>query len=361
MLFVQLYLKESGASTFVIGLAASLNAAGILIGSLVWGAACDRMRRKPLLVVTGIGFALAIGVLGFLPPAGVVLGSAFVRLFLFAGFGAVMMAIVSGVSSNARRGKNLSYVSSGRALGFAVGLITAGFLLERLGFRVGFAVIAVLPVVGMAFLATMPSETKGTRHRRQGAWRLALSAGLVDLYVGTVLRQMAIFGTFSLLFVYMDSIGIPPGTMGIVSSLNTLTQVVALILFGRLADRLGRRTIFMIGFALSVVTPCMFVLIPDVLGMALGYFTLGLSFSSLYIGSTAHIGDRVPQELQGTMLGLYESSRGLGGMFGPMIAGGLVPIVGFRGMFLAMAGIAVLGLLVMLLGGPTSKIVRARW
>ena len=42
------------------------------------------------------------------------------------------------------------------------------------------------------------------------------------------------------------------------------------------------------------------------------------------------------------MLGLYESSRGLGGLFGP--------VIGFMGMFLVMAAIAALGFMVMVLG-----------
>jgi MFS family permease len=176
---------------------------------------------------------------------------------------------------------------------------------------------------------------------------VALSSGLTDLYIGTFLRQMAIHGSFSLLFVYMATLGIAPRYMGAVSALNTGTQVIGLIVFGRLADRIGRRRIFMLGFALSAVVPVVFVLASSTLGMALAYVTLGLSFSSLYIGSTAHIGDRVPKDRQGAMMGLYEMSRGGGGIIGPILAGILVPAIGYRGMFLSMAAIAGLGFLVL--------------
>jgi hypothetical protein len=56
----------------------------------------------------------------------------------------------------------------------------------------------------------------------------------------------------------------------------------------------------------------------------------------------APIGDRVPHERRGQMLGLYESSRGLGGL--------VSPVIGFMGMFLVMAAIAALGFMVMMLG-----------
>ena len=139
--------------------------------------------------------------------------------------------------------------------------------------------------------------------------------------------------------------------MGAISATNTATQVVALLLFGWLSDRVGRRPIFMLGFGLSALTPLVFVFTASVCGMIIGYVMLGISFSSMYVGATAHIGDRIPHEQHGQMIGLFESSRGLGGLFGPLIAGATVPVIGFKGMFLVMTGIAALGLLVMFVGG----------
>jgi MFS family permease len=84
--------------------------------------------------------------------------------------------------------------------------------------------------------------------------------------------------------------------------------------------------------------------------MAVGYTMVGVSFSSLYIGSTAHIGDRVPHARQGTMLGLYETMRGLGGVVGPLVAGALASWLGYRGMFFGMATIGTLGFSALLVG-----------
>jgi len=220
---------------------------------------------------------------------------------MWMGFSTVTMAIVSGASAVARRGRNLSYVTSARSLGFALGAIASGYVLERFGFRGGFAVMAILPLLGIGFLFLLPAgEAAPAPVMRRGSWRLAFSSGLVDLYLSTILRQMAIHGAFSLLPIYMAALGIPPIQMGLVTALNTLTQVGALIGFGR-----------------------------------------------LYIGSAAHIGDRVPEERQGAMLGLYETSRGIGGLVGPLLAGAITPVLGYTGMFFTMAGIAGVGFLVM--------------
>lgn len=309
-----------------------------------------------MLVLTALGVAVGVGMLVPLPSSSVVIGSSFLRAFMDVGFAAVALAIVSSASAEARRGRNLSYISSARSLGFAMGALGGGVLLEMLGFRNAFALMAVLPIAALLFVAVLPSGARPKGARRQAAWALLRSTGLTDLYVGTILRQVAINGAFSLLYVYMAILGIPPGMMGAVSALNTLTQVLALVLFGFVADRIGRRRVFLLGFALSALVPCILAVATNVIWMAAAYVTLGLSFSSLYVGSTAHIGDRVPQERQGTMLGLYETSRGLGGVVGPLVAGALAPMAGFRGMFLAMGGIAVLSFLVMFVGR-----FRVRW
>jgi len=114
------------------------------------------------------------------------------------------------------------------------------------------------------------------------------------------------------------------------------------------ADRVGRRRVFLLGFAMSTVLPCVLAVARNVPMMALSFVILGIAFSSLYIGSTAHIGDRVPAERLGTMLGLFEMARGLGGLLGPLLAGAIVPLIGFRGMFLTMAGVSGIGFVLVL-------------
>ena len=70
---------------------------------------------------------------------------------------------------------------------------------------------------------------------------------------------------------------------------------------------------------------------------------MGLSFGPFFVGSTAHIGDLVPADRQGVMLGFFESSRAIGGVLGPLVAGAITPLIGFKAMFLVMAAICLLG------------------
>ena len=348
-MFIQLFLaNERGASPFLISAVSSLGSVGVLVGSYFWGRLSDRAGRRLFLIITAAGVAASIAVLIPLPGNEVIVATAFARAFMDIGFASMSLAMISAASGSAGRARGMSYNSSARSLGFALGAMAAGVLLEKLGYRSGFAVMAVLPMIGAALLIRLPSEEAPVAQPRQGAWRALREAGLTRLYVATILRQFGANGAFALLYVYMDGLGISPILMGTVSSLNTLTQVVALVAFGWLADRVGRQRVFLFGFGMATLLPCVLAASRNVAMMALSYVILGISFSSLYIGSTAHIGDRVPLERQGPMLGLFEMARGLGGLLGPLLAGALVPAVGFQGMFLSMAGVSGVGFFLVL-------------
>jgi len=347
-LLVQLFLEERGATVFLISVASSLGSVGTLVGSYFWGRLSDRAGRRGFIIATALGVAAAIGVLVPLPGNGVVVATSFARAFMDIGFASMSLAMISAASQAATRARGMSYNSSARSLGFALGAMGAGIVLERLGYRNAFLLLTITPVVGALVVLRLPKEERPVarpRHRVRSALR---EAGLTRLYFGTILRQFSANGAFALAYVYMNQLGISPALMGTVASLNTLTQVGALVGFGWVADRVGRRKVFLLGFGMSALLPCIMAVSRNAGMMALSYILLGISFSSLYIGSTAHIGDRVPLERQGTMLGLFEMARGLGGLLGALLAGALVPLVGFPGMYFTMAGVAGIGFLAVL-------------
>jgi len=346
---IQLYLGDLHSSPLLISLATSLSYAGILLGSFCWGALSDSCRKKPLLVVLLSACAGSVAVLSLRLPAYGALACVFVTFFMLTGFGPIAMAIISGASTPVNRGRNLSALLSSRSLGLMLGSMVAGFALATLGFRWGFAVFAIFPLVGVFFVSFLGKESRHSPLKRRNRLKGLTGGGLGGLYLATVLRQAGITGAISLIFFYMASLGIPEGTMGMARAANHALQVPALLLFGHMADRLGRKGIFILGFGLSALVPVCFGLANSAWLVTVGFLSNGIGFSALYIGSTAHIGDRVASDSQGTMLGLYESSRGLGGVLGPLVAGAIVPVLGFQRMFFVMAGIAALGFLLVLL------------
>ena len=347
-MLAQLYLKDLHASPLVISLLTSFVWMGTLIGSTIWGTLADRYSRKRLLFFILMTSAVATGSLALLLPPEGVLSAVFLRVLMVTGIAPVTMAIVSAGTTTDHRGKDLSYLSASRSAGSALGKIMAGFLLAGLGYRLSFFSLALLPIVACIFVLLLPRVENASTSKRQSLATSIKTGGLNGLYISGALRQMGASGATSLIFVYMATLGIPVEIMGTINAIGAATSVLGALVFGYLSDRIGRKTIFAFGFGISAIVPVIFAFSRGGWGIGIGYFILGTSFSSLYAGSTSYIGDRTPMERQGTMFGLFNSSRGIGGVIGPIIAGALTPLIGFRGMFLVMAGIAFLGFLLVL-------------
>lgn len=342
-MLLQLYLRHLGASPVLIALGTSARSLGSVVGGVALGRLADRLPKKGLLLSTMALGTAGLAVLALLPPASLALGAGFLRAFAGAGLAAVAMALISSLSSPGNRGRNLSYVTASRSLGLMLGKLAAGALLGWLGFRGSFSVLALLPVLGLVVLLPLPHAEIVRRRERRAGFRLLVEGGFLPLFAGALLRQMGTSGFFAFVYVFMADLGISPGTMGLLAAINHAVQVLGMLLFGRVSDRTGRRAVFLTGFGLSVLVPLVFAASRDPLGVGAGFALLGVAFSSLYIGSTAHLGDRVPIERQGEILGLFDSSRALGGMLGPVLSGALAGAFGPRGAFLAMAGVSALG------------------
>lgn len=350
VLLVQLYLNGLGASPLIISLSGSLAWVGTLVASPLWGTLSDRTSPRRLLGVVLIGSAIATSSLGLLLVAPLVLALGTVRRLLGNGLAPIGMKLISSASPAASRGRNLSYLSAARAAGFVFGGILGGIVLERAGFRGSFLLVALLPLAAIPMLRWIPPRPASTSGRppRWAALRMLRGSPLGLVYAGVTLRQLATTGVGALAFVYMSEYTISAETMGWISAINPAVAVASSLLFGQLVDRIDRRIAILFGFAVVVLYPLGYAFASGSGGFAFAAVPLGLSFGSYYAGTTAAIASIVPQEHQGAMFGLLDSSRGLGGLAGPVLAGALVTAFGYRTMFVAMAGISAVALLLVL-------------
>jgi MFS family permease len=355
VLLVQLYLKDLGASPMVISLSGSLAWAGTLLASPVWGAFSDRYPTRRLLTLVFIGSALATAPLAGLLAAPVVLAIGTVRRFLANGLPPIGMQLISATSGSGNRGRNLSLLSAARAAGFVFGGMVAGFLLERLGFRITFLLVAGLPFLVLPAFSTLPrrsQEQDGAMTRMpQRPLRVVWKLPLLSLYGAVALRQLATTGVGALAFVYMSSKGLSTEVMGLVSAVNPAIAVLSTLAFGRVVDRRHRKPIIILfGFAVVILYPLLYVFARSPITFIIAAVPLGLSFGAYYSGATAHIGRVIPMAHHGRMFGLLDSCRGLGGLLGPILAGAVVTAWGYRPMFLVMVAICVLALLLAVVG-----------
>ena len=119
-------------------------------------------------------------------------------------------------------------------------------------------------------------------------------------------------------------------------------QIFSHIFFGRIIYRIGARKSTLFGIGLTVVSVLCFAFAWDWMLIAAGYFTLGIAFGAFINGAGTMIALGAPPERRAEFLGLLRSSRAVGFMIGPLVAGTIAEI-SFFAMFVTMGILALIG------------------
>ncbi len=129
----------------------------------------------------------------------------------------------------------------------------------------------------------------------------------------------------------------------VVSGFN-VAQVTFMLLGGRLADRIGRRTIFLrglavfaVGAALSGIAPNVELVIAARIGQAIGV-------AMMLPASLAAVLPEFPPERHGSVVSLWSAMGVLGAAIAPTAAAGILQVSGWRAVFLAAVPIACVAL-----------------
>jgi MFS family permease len=366
----QLYLRELGATRFWVGMSTTLAWAAIMLFSRLWGTLSDvLLRRKDVILLAAAGSTALTLVLVVSRSVPVVLVGRFLVEALGAGVPPAAMALLSAEGGAASRGRRLGVFTIAQAVGLLSGSILGGLLSTVLAFRSSFMVITAISSLGALSAAFVAAEGRAAR-TRDVSWGTLLKKalpsfdavrsdegmsahGLINLYLGIVLRKAGIVGVYGLLMVFLqEKRSITPFVSGSISAINPALQVVSMPIWAPAADRFGRKRILLAGYALSIATPLM-MLLSNAFWLLIGAFVvLGVGFAAFITGATTFIGDVAPREKEGELMGLVKVSQGLGGLIGPLIAGVVSsPAVGgYDGMFITMAGMMLAGLLITALG-----------
>ena len=123
-----------------------------------------------------------------------------------------------------------------------------------------------------------------------------------------------------------------------------LTIGSLLLPMGRLSDIVGRKRLYMVGFAIFLVSALLCAVAGDVVTLIGSRVLMGLGASMTQATATAMLLSAFDESERGKALGLQISAVGAGAVGGPAIGGFVVELFGWQGVFLLTATLSVVAI-----------------
>lgn len=159
------------------------------------------------------------------------------------------------------------------------------------------------------------------------------------------------------LFSY--SLGADRLVVGFVLSAYALAYVVASPLWGRVSDRLGRRSALGVGMLVSSIVVLLFTFVSDPELLIVIALLLGFGSASFWIVPTAIVADLYASQEMGKALGKVGMFQGIGFIVGPFLGGFLVEQLNYLNVFYICSAFAFSTALLVFLGLREKRAVLA--
>jgi MFS family permease len=342
-IFLTQTLKASGS---VVGLIEGVAGATQNIAQGISGAVSDKLqRRKPIALVGYFLAAIGKPLMGAATAWPGVLGGRFLDRLGAGTRSAPRDALIASSVDEADRGRAFGLEGVGDNTGAFVGPLLAVLLLIvwHLDIRLIFY-LAVIPGL-LAFLMVVFVEERPVAVTAKSKIDVNLRQFPKPYWKYLVATALFGIGNSSNAFLILQTKDIGASLMMTILTYAGFNFVAALISYpsGFLSDRLGRRNVLILAYAIFLVTYLGFALTRNVVLIAVLFVFYGLYQGIFRSVGKALASDYVPEQLRASGIGWYSATVGLFGLVASLVAGWLWDQVGHVAVFLFSAGFAVVG------------------
>src|SRR5437016_13933874 len=349
---VSLYALELGVGPFMVGLLAALFAAFPLLLAVHAGRISDRAGvRAPILLGSAtMACGLALPALAgglpalFLCPALLGLGHIFFHVSIH--------NLVGSLGSAEDRTRNFSTFSLGSSIAAFIGPSLAGFGIEMSGYRITFALLAVIALapalIVLAHKALIPAHVRHEEETAKSALDLLANAALRRTLImsGVTLTGIELFGFY--LPIYGRAIGLSPAVIGLILSSYALAGFIVRALMHRLAKRFTEAGVLTGSLFLAALVYVAVPALTDGALLAFAAFALGLALGSAQPLTILLTYNHAPKGRSGEALGMRIMANKVTQIALPVVFGGMgaalgaVPVFLSTGVFLLAGGVLAL-------------------
>ncbi len=348
--------QNFGASAMFAAFIISTFAMGQFLATPVWGKLSDRHGRKPILVLTMLGSAVAYGLMAWAD----VLGNVWLLLIsrfltgLMAGNFAAATAYVTDITPADKRAQGMGMVGGAVSIGFmagpAVGGLMSGDTAESatlLWPAVAAVTVSLLTMVAIALFLkeSLPPEQRATKERVAERKAAGLDSSFRQILSRPILAPMVLMGflvffamtNFETTFpLWADAgFGWGPQQVGFIFMyLGFVVMLTQMFIVGRMAPLFGEGRLlqfatcsYIFGLLFMATVPFS-VDPPDWRVMMFGITFTALGGAMFNTASTSWVSKQAGDTERGAVLGLYQSAGWLGRSVGPTFSGFLFQTFG---------------------------------
>ncbi|MCU0398290.1 MAG: MFS transporter [Cyclobacteriaceae bacterium] len=146
---------------------------------------------------------------------------------------------------------------------------------------------------------------------------------------------------------YLTSLG-GPEYKGLIISLFTVTAMVSRPFSGKMADKVGRVPVIIVGSMVCFFSSLMYPAISTVFGFLLLRLVHGFSTGFTPTGLSAYLSDIIPANRRGEAMGILGTAGTVGMAAGPAIGGVVANNFGLDAMFYTSSGFAISSILIVM-------------
>lgn len=335
-------IASFGLSDVEAGSLSTITLLGAVVGGIVFGALADRHGRVRVLTWTVLIFAVFTGLSALAQGYWDLAAYRFIAGIGIGGEFGIGMALAAEAVRADQRARATSWVGVGFQLGVFAAAVVSAPVIALWGWRALF-VIGLVPAV-FAFVIRRGVEEPETFVRAQERGEKADGAGSTPISFGakiaalvkdgetvkitlalTILTSVQNFGYFGIitwlpnyLSEQMD-LGVTKGSLW--TAVTVVGMLAGILIFGQVADRLGRRPAFWIFQAGAIVTILAYSQFTDPTALLAGGFFMGAFANGMLGGHGALLAELYPTAIRATAQNvIFNIGRAVGGLAPVVIA-----------------------------------------
>ena len=349
---LSLFAESLGASPERIGLIVSVSTLTGVLLKLPSGALSDIYGRRLLLRIGVVAFGLPPFLYPFITDLDALTALRFLHGLATAIFAPSALATVAELFRE-RRGAALGTYTACTQSGSLLGPFLGGYLIHTAGFDTAFVMAGVFGCLAMVLfyslhldVAVPPRKDEGVTAVLSEMWKgfaaVVKNKKVLITSVTDAAKMIANGALMAFLPLYGVSVGLNPGEVGLLFTVQAGTSFFSKPIMGRVSDRVGRQPLILLGLVICAGT---FVYIPHVsMFPVLLVLSAGFGFGEAVVSSSssALVADSSEFKRLGAGMGMQGTIMDIGHASGPLLAGLLIANLSYPPAFAVIAGIQVM-------------------